>query len=137
VKQRLALVLALGLLGLIGFLYLSRNDPEEAGGFYPKCLFREVSGLHCAGCGGTRAAHALTKLEFGVAFRKNPLLMILLPFLAIGVAVELVAWVIGEGYRGPRVRLPGQWTWSLPVVIVGFWILRNIPGWPFELLAPR
>lgn len=131
------MILALGVLGSLGLAYLSRNDPEEAGGFYPKCVFREVSGLHCAGCGGTRAAYALTKFELGTAFRKNLLLMILLPFLAIGVAFELVAWVIGEGYRGPRVRLPGQWGWSLPIVIVGFWILRNVPVWPFELLAPR
>ena len=131
------MVLALGLLGLLGLFYLSGNDPEEAGSFYPKCLFREVSGLHCAGCGGTRAAHALTKFEFGEAFRKNPLLIILLPFAAIGVVLEVMAWVAGEGYRGPRVRFPGQWAWSLPVLIVGFWILRNIPLWPFELLAPR
>ena len=131
------MVLALGLLGLLGLLYLSRNDPEEAGGFYPKCVFREVSGLHCAGCGGTRAAHALTKFELGVAFRKNPLIIILLPFLTLGIALEAVAWVIGERYRGPRARLPGQWAWSLPVVIGAFWILRNVPVWPFELLAPR
>jgi hypothetical protein len=100
-------------------------------------MFREITGLHCAGCGGTRATHALTNLEAGVAFRKNPLLVILLPFLVVGVVLESAAWVIGKGYRGPRVRLPGQLAWSLPVIIIGFCILRNIPGWPFELLAPR
>ena len=107
-KQRLALLVALGALGVLGLLYLSRNDPEEAGGVYLKCVFHEVTGLHCAGCGGTRAAHALTKFEFAVAFRKNPLLLILLPFLAVGVALEAAAWMIGEGYRGPRARLPGR-----------------------------
>ncbi len=136
-KQRLGLVLALGVLGLLGLCYIQRNDPEAGGSYFPRCMFREITGLHCAGCGGTRATHALTNLEAGVAFRKNPLLVILLPFLVVGVVLESAAWVIGEGYRGPRVRLPGQLAWSLPVIIIGFWILRNIPGWPFELLAPR
>ncbi|MDP7657309.1 MAG: DUF2752 domain-containing protein, partial [Roseibacillus sp.] len=137
VKQRLGLVLALGVLGLLGLCYIQRNDPEAGGSYFPRCMFREITGLHCAGCGGTRATHALTNLEAGVAFRKNPLLVILLPFLVVGVVLESAAWVIGEGYRGPRVRLPGQLAWSLPVIIIGFCILRNIPGWPFELLAPR
>ena len=136
-KQRLTLLLALGVLGLLGLCYIRGNDPEAGEAYFPRCMFREITGLHCAGCGATRAAHALTNLEPGEAFRKNPLLMILLPFLVIGVVLESTAWVIGEGYRGPRVRLPGQLAWSLPVVIVAFWILRNIPGWPFELLAPR
>ena len=136
-KQRLGLVLALGVLGLLGLCYIQRNDPEAGGSYFPRCMFREITGLHCAGCGGTRATHALTNLEAGVAFRKNPLLVILLPFLVGGVVLESAAWVIGEGYRGPRVRLPGQLAWSLPVIIIGFCILRNIPGWPFELLAPR
>ena len=136
-KQRLGLVLALGVLGLLGLCYIQRNDPEAGGSYFPRCMFREITGLHCAGCGGTRATHALTNLEAGVAFRKNPLLVILLPFLVVGVVLESAAWVIGEGYRGPRVRLPGQLAWSLPVITIGFCILRNIPGWPFELLAPR
>ena len=136
-RPRLALLLALGVLGLLGLCYIRGNDPEAGEAYFPRCMFREVTGLYCAGCGATRAAHALTNLEPGEAFRKNPLLMILLPFLVIGVVLESTAWVIGEGYRGPRVRLPGQLAWSLPVVIVAFWILRNIPGWPFELLAPR
>ena len=136
-RNRLALVVALCLLGALGIFYLARNDPEEGKAFFPSCVFREVTGLHCAGCGGTRAAHALTRFDVATAFRKNSLLVILLPFLLIGIAMEMAAWIWKDRYRGPRVRIPGSFVWVLPVVIVAFWVLRNIPGWPFDVLAPR
>ena len=136
-RNRLALAIALCVLGALGVSYVAHNDPEEGRALFPSCVFREVTGLHCAGCGGTRAVHALTRFDLGTAFRKNPLLILLLPFLAVGIAVEAVAWVWGEGYRGPRIRMPGRLIWVLPVLIVGFWVFRNIPIWPFDLLAPR
>lgn len=136
-KTRLALLLALGVVAVLGIGYLARNDPEGGQAYFPQCLFHTTTGLHCPGCGSTRAAHALTKFDLGSAFRKNPLLVILLPFLTLGIVLEVTAWLMKERYRGPRVRLPGFWCWSLPVLIFSFWILRNVPIWPFELLAPR
>lgn len=136
-RQRLTLAIALCCLAAVGMTYLARNDPEAGTSFFPSCVFREITGLLCAGCGATRAAHALTKVDPATAFRKNPLLTVLLPFLLVGALLELAAWVWRDRYRGPRVRIPGRLIWVLPGVIVGFWILRNIPIWPFELLAPR
>lgn len=135
-KTRLALLAALGVLAALGLFYLSRNDPE-GGAPYPQCVFKQVTGLYCAGCGATRAAHALVHLEVAAALRKNPLLVIGLPFLLLGVAMEGTAWLLGERYRGPRARLRGIWIWTLPAVIIGFWVLRNIPTWPFSMLAPH
>ena len=96
-----------------------------------------MTGLHCPGCGGTRAGHALANFRIGDALKKNALLVVLLPFLVVGIALEGLAWVQGRDYRGPRVRLPRGLSWWLPGVIIGFWILRNVPMWPFDLLAPR
>ena len=136
-RQRVALVLALAVLAALGVGYLARNDPEEGIAFFPKCVFRETTGWNCAGCGGTRAAYALTQGDVATAFRKNPLLLLMAPFLAAGILMEGAAWVFKERYRGPRVRIPGRLAWVFPVVIVSYWVLRNVPVWPFELLAPR
>ncbi len=135
-RSRLTLVAALGVLALLGLVYLAKNDPE-GGAPYPKCVFREVTGLHCAGCGSTRAVHALLQLEVGTAFGKNPLLVVALPFLVVGIAMEGAAWVLGDRYGGPRVRLSMFFAWLVPVLIFGFWILRNVPVSPFTLLAPH
>ena len=40
--------------------------------FYPLCLFHSVTGLHCAGCGGLRAAHALLHGNVAESFAYNP-----------------------------------------------------------------
>ena len=135
-KARLALLVALGVLAALGLFYLSRNDPE-GGALYPKCVFKKVTGYHCAGCGSTRAAHALAHLDVPAALRKNPLFVIGLPFLVTGIAMEGAAWLLGDRYQGPRVRLRGIWIWTVPALLIGFWIARNVPVWPFFLLAPH
>jgi hypothetical protein len=137
VSARLIFVLGFAVVGLLAMLHLRKNDPETDGTFLPPCSFHEVTGLHCPGCGGTRAGHALANFRIGDALKKNALLVVLLPFLVVGIALEGFAWVKGPDYRGPRVRLPGGLSWWFPGVIVGFWILRNVPMWPFDLLAPR
>ncbi|HCQ38607.1 MAG TPA: DUF2752 domain-containing protein [Verrucomicrobiales bacterium] len=137
VRARLILVLGLVVVGLLGVFHLKENDPETDGTFLPPCSFHEVTGLHCPGCGGTRAGHALANFRLGDAFKKNALLVVLLPFLVVGIGLEGAAWLKGPTYRGPRVRLPGGLAWWLLGGILGFWILRNVPLWPFELLAPR
>mgnify|MGYP001182675850 CR=1 FL=1 len=136
-KVRLILGIGIAVLVLSVAFHLRGNDPETEGSLFPPCSFNKATGLHCPGCGGTRAGHALTNFKIGEAFRKNALLVLLLPFLAVAGAIEGVAWVKGAGYRGPRVRLPGGLSWALLILILGFWILRNIPFWPFELLAPH
>ena len=60
-----------------------------------------------------------------------------LPLILLGVVIESLAWIMGEGYRGPRVRLPAWAHWVLLTTILGYWVLRNIPAWPFSLLAPH
>jgi hypothetical protein len=132
----MAMVLALGVLATLGLVYLAQNDPE-GGALFPQCVFKKVTGFHCAGCGSTRAAHAMMHFDLETAFRKNSLLVVTFPLLLLGIVMEGSAWLWGERYRGPRVHLSTFWAWTVPVVIFGFWILRNVPVWPFELLAPR
>lgn len=135
-KARLGLVVAVGVLVLFGLAYVWNHDPR-AGSFYPSCTFREATGFYCTGCGSSRAAHALVHLDLAKALRMNPLFVILVPLLSVVIAMEGAAWLLGKRYRGPRLRFRPGVAWSIPIVIFGFWILRNIPGWPFSLLAPH
>ncbi len=36
----------------------------------------------------------------------------------------------------PEVFIPANWIWMLLGVIVLFWVLRNVPAYPFTVLAP-
>jgi hypothetical protein len=91
---------------------------------YPRCLFHEMTGLWCPGCGTTRALHLLLHGNLAAAFRFNALSMSMVP-----VAGYLIV-------RGDASTLKPAWIWLLLVVIVAFGVLRNIPAYPFTLLAP-
>jgi hypothetical protein len=101
----------------------------------PDCFFHRWTGLDCPGCGMTRAAHACLHGRWGEAFRFNPLGMVLLPAAALGIGLELAGWVRGRPLPW-RFRIGGRWAWVLLLVILAFWGARNLPFWPFVLLAP-
>ena len=90
----------------------------------PSCLFHELTGLWCPGCGSTRALYQLLHGNFLTAFRLNPLVITLLP-LACYLAL-----------RHGAVVLKPIWIWTLLAVVVAFGVVRNLPSYPFTLLAP-
>jgi Protein of unknown function (DUF2752) len=129
-----ALIVVLGVLvaALLAF-QLMRCGPHAS--WLPGCMLHRLTGLHCPGCGMTRAAHATLGGDLAAAFRFNPLGMVLLPLAIVGIGFELAAWVRGKPL-GFTPRIGGRWAWVVVFLIIGFWILRNIPAWPCTLLAP-
>ena len=103
----------------------------------PPCLFYELTGLYCPGCGTGRFMLALLHLEFYAAFRYHPLLFLSFPFLAYYVMKLYIAFVFGKDIL-PFPEIRNRWFGiTVTVMIVAYWILRNIPVFPFTLLAPN
>jgi|SRR5690606_13956379 len=107
-------------------------DPNVAGSPFPPCMFRAFTGCWCIGCGLTRAMHALVHGDIARAFSMNPLGMLLLPLMPL-----MVAW---SGGWQPR-RFSPLMSWALEpklwlVLLPSYWIARNLPWFPFNLLAP-
>lgn len=104
--------------------------------WYPGCLLRKTTGLLCPGCGMTRAAYSTLHGDLPRAFRMNPVGMVLLPIALFGVALEVIGWVRN---RPPpfRLKVGPKIAWGIAIVLIAFGILRNIPVWPFRLLAPH
>lgn len=126
---------SLGVLGAVvsAGAYLFVFDPVTSGLFVP-CPFHALTGLYCPGCGTTRALHQLVHGNLSRAFGYNPLAILSLPFLLYA----LISFT-SQGFTGrrlPSVFIPPGVLRGLVVVIVAFWILRNIPTYPFTLLAP-
>ena len=133
---RLALAFALGC-GLLLALFIIYRVPPEQNRFAPPCLFHKLTGLHCPGCGGTRAVHALLHLRVEEAARKNVLFLVALPFLLAWGTREAWRWVRGAEKRTPP-KVPPPWiAWTIAGLIISFAILRNLPWEPFAWLAPR
>lgn len=131
---RLALVL-LAALGLVAGLFVLTYVPPTAASFYPKCVSYQLTGIHCPGCGLTRAAHSLLNGQIEQAFAYNPLLVLLAPYLLVAFIRWLWFWLWGT--EAQRSLFPARYAWVFGVVFVLYWIFRNIPVYPFTLLAPH
>jgi hypothetical protein len=125
-----ALVIALG---LIVWAQLDPSDAEQMR-WAPRCVFRDATGLLCPGCGAGRALHRLLHGEVWLAFRNNPYSVLFLPVAVIWAVMVGLGWAMGRRFAGPFIR--ARWIWVIFAAIMLFWILRNIPGPPFDLLRP-
>lgn len=103
----------------------------------PPCLFYELTGLYCVGCGTGRAMLAIFRGELYAAFRFQPLIMLLVPALGYYCLKEYVAYVFGRDVLPfPTVKSRALGI-ALLVLLVAYWVLRNVPVYPFTLLAPN
>jgi hypothetical protein len=101
----------------------------------PGCSFHKLTGFNCPGCGMTRAAYATLHGHFAQAFRDNPVGMVLLPLAFLALGIQLLGWVRGRPMSF-QIEVGSKGAWMIVIVIICFWILRNIPDWPFTLLSP-
>ena len=121
-----------------GVVYLYLMDPHKPGRF-PGCPFWSVTGFYCPGCGSLRALHCLMHGHPVEAASRNILALLLLPIAAYGAIIDFTK---GQPIKiGRRLislpRLPYKTPLVLLVVIIAYWILRNLPWYPFSLLAPQ
>jgi hypothetical protein len=101
--------------------------------WFPFCPFHVWTGLYCPGCGTLRATHYLLNGQLDTAFHYQPLLISLLPILAL-----LIGRVFYENLRKTSTTLPFelQLYWLILIAICLFFVLRNIPLDCFECLRP-
>lgn len=131
-KMRIALVLCAGAVCAVGALYLYHHNPYS----YPlPCIFYLLTGLYCPGCGAGRACYSILHLRFKDAFCYNPLMTILLPLIGLYIVVRLTDWVITGGNHVDSKISVRVLVWILIFTFI-YGILRNIPVYPFTLLAP-
>lgn len=97
--------------------------------FFPRCTFHAATGLWCPGCGGLRALHELLNGEFRAAARSNALLV-------VGVPVAAAVWWGVRRWAGTRAGVSSRLVWIGFLAVAAFSVLRNLPGLPFEWLAP-
>jgi len=121
-------ILATAILGVAAVVFFF--NPSRYG-FYPTCLFHQVTGLNCPGCGATRSFYALLHGHFQLALKDNALFIFLL-----GATAIRGAWFVQRKiFRKPTGEFfPTKWLWPLLIVAAMFTILRNLPA--FSFLSP-
>lgn len=96
------------------------------------CIFHEVTGLHCPGCGVTRMLRAMLLLDIYGAFHYNMLVFCLLPFAVFFSIRHWLRWV--KTGKNPTDLAETIAAGTALVLALAFGIMRNLP-W-FSFLAP-
>lgn len=89
VVKRIGTGLAIMFVILSGMFLYARFSPEEYR-FFPKCPVYLLTGYQCPGCGSQRAFYHLFHGNFITAFRYNPLMMLLIPYILTGICLEYI-----------------------------------------------
>jgi len=90
------------------------------------------TGLYCPGCGATRAMHALVHGDFAQAMAMNPAFTLALPLLVLLLLNALTT--LPPALAAAAQRMSDARIWA--VAVIGFAVLRNLPWYPFSVLAP-
>ena len=73
--------------------------------------------------------HALLHGRFADALAFNLLFV-------VGVPLAAIVWIVNRR-RSQPIELRPLWAWWLVAILVAFGIVRNVPVYPFSLLAPH
>jgi len=126
-------VVLLGVLAGSALLLLWWFDPRQLD--VPLCGFHAMTGFYCPGCGAVRATHELLHGRVLSAFSYNALWIVSLPVVLYTVASEM-RYLVGSR-RLPGDLLRKRWFLLAAVSIAMlFGLLRNVPCYPWTLLAP-
>ena len=123
-------VLAVVCIVAAGLYFISPYDA----GVYAPCPFYALTDLYCPGCGTLRGLHELLHGRIGSAMGLNPLMVLSLPFIIYSFIRYVAAGMSGRPLR--KLFIPSSFIWALLAIILLFWILRNLPYYPFTRLAP-
>ena len=111
-------------LGILSMNYLGIGIP---------CVYYELSGLYCPGCGMTRAAFSLLKLDFYQAIRYNAFSIVILPLILLYIIGGVYAWLFNKPNFIDK-KIPGVIWIIFIIALLLYGVLRNIPE--FSYLAP-
>jgi hypothetical protein len=122
-RARLAGFAAVGAVAVGACVRVYLVDPARPG-HYPTCPFRWATSLDCPGCGTLRGAHQLLHGHLAAAADRNL-------FFVIAAPILVLAWIVAvaraAGWRRPLPRVPPRLLPVIPVLIIAFWIVRNLP----------
>lgn len=101
---------------------------------FPKCIFNSITGYYCPGCGSQRAVHSLLHLDLAGVVGYNFLFIPGLLLVLFHYSRPLLnRWL---GWKLPNIFYFKSTPWIILAVVLVFFVLRNLPYYPFSVLAP-
>lgn len=101
---------------------------------FPRCIFNSVTGYYCPGCGSQRAIHSLLHMDIAGVVSYN---FLFIPAFLL-IIYHYLHPVLNRffGWKLPNIFYFKSTPWIIFGFVIAFWILRNLPFYPFSVLAP-
>lgn len=121
----------LAFLGMLA-LYVFWNPSDT--NIFPKCPVFAMTGIYCPGCGSQRAAHQILNGNIIEGIRHNYMIAL----LVVVLLYQGFIYIMNEFFNknNPNLLHKSKITNSILIIVIIFWILRNIDVFPFTELAP-
>ena len=113
-------------LAVVGVLFASVASRAPARLGFTPCIFRNLTGLPCAGCGMTRGFVAMGHGGLRDAWRHNPLA----PVLFLGACGYAVLFLLGRVWPAARLRPPSR---RGRIALYGAALLLVLASWSLSL----
>ena len=134
-QRKQALQISIVTIAVISLSLLYFFYPAKDFSFYPDCFFNKLTGLFCPGCGSQRAVSALLHGDVLKAADFNILMLLSVPLLMYSAFVFI--WNSFKDRKlQQRVFYSPLFAKSFLTFVILFGILRNLPYYPFNWLAP-
>ena len=130
-KKRALIILAAAVLAAAALFYVYFTTEGEGAGI--PCVFYQITGFYCSGCGASRALRSILHLDFYQAIRYNAVFTAAFPMLAAYFSALSISYIRFGEDRISR-KIPVKFLWIIIGAAILYGILRNIP--PFDFLAP-
>lgn len=130
-KRIINLGLLLGLIG-VAVLFFALDPTKHE--IFPRCLFHSLIGGYCPGCGSQRALHNLLHFNIVQVIHYNFLFLPAAGLIFYHYIHPLLNRIFN--WKLPDLFYRKNTPWIILVVVLVFWIARNLPWYPFTILAP-
>lgn len=110
---------------ILFIIFLSYYFLNKYVSFSIPCVFNELTGLKCPGCGITRCLFHLINLDFREAFYDNPLVFIYLPFI-IFYFLYLSYLYVYDKKDNLLIKIPNSFKYLVLIITIIYGIIRNI-----------
>lgn len=130
-KRIINIGLLLGIIGVAVLFFVLDPTRHE---IFPRCLFHSLTGAYCPGCGSQRALHSL--LHFNIAG------VVSYNFLFLPAALLILYHYIHPifnlifNWKLPNLFYMKNTPWVILAIVLVYWTARNLPWYPFSVLAP-
>lgn len=118
------------LLAIAGAFLYGMIDPASSH-FFPRCIFKMVTGYDCPGCGSQRALHALLHGDITSAWRYNAFLVALIPLIILLLTGEYLrvffpSVIPGSRFLNRLYLFLSSRSFALTILIItlAWWLLR-------------